>query len=136
MNDYKLTPKESDLLKVIKNEIDFAQDTPSLKPTMDTLDSNIKSSEGLLKSLGMSDELSEIKANTTYQSTMIEAEKKNVKVRTFDDLLRDANERVQDNVDFSDIFTPEELSANLDVIEKLNADFNAIHRLDSIDWAI
>lgn len=136
MSDYKMTQKESDILKVIKNEIDFAKDTQSLKTTINALDSKIDSSEELLRSLGMSDELTEIKANAINRSSMRVSDKKIVTVRSFEDLLRDANERMPDNIDFSDVFSSEELSANLDVIERLNEEFNAIHRLDSADWAI
>lgn len=136
MSDYKLTPNESDILKVIKHEIDYAKETSSLKPTISALDSNISSSEELLLSLGLGAELSMTKTDDDYQLLKESARKKIITIRSFEELLHDANERIPDSVDFSDIFTPDELSANRDVIEMLNADFNAIHRLDNTDWAI
>ena len=80
MSDYKLTPNESDILKVIKNEIDFAKKTPTLKPTINALDSNITSSEDLLRSLGLGDELEKIKTNTNSSILVKPVEKKIITV--------------------------------------------------------
>ena len=44
----RLTQKEKDLLKVIKNEIDYAQETSSLKRTKETLEARIAESKLLL----------------------------------------------------------------------------------------
>jgi hypothetical protein len=136
MNDYRLTSSESDILKVIKNEIDTAQNALSLRSTIDALDVNIASSTELLRSLGFEDELAKIQTSANNQISSKPAEKKIIEVRTFEDLLNDANERIPNSVDFTDIFSTEELAANREVIEKLNEDFNAIHRLDGVDWAI
>ena len=136
MDNYKLTPDESDILKVIKNEIDYAQETPSLEETKNLLDANIKSSEDLLRSLSMGSEFAKISSNANKETNLRITEKKVVTVRSFENLLRNANERIPDIIDFSDIFTTEEIAKNRDIIERLNANFNTIHRLDGADWAI
>jgi len=133
MDKIKLTENERGILKVVKNEIDFIQNTPSLKPTIASLDDNIASSEELLRSLGYGDAVAKTKASGSCSQPI---KKKTITIRSFDDLLRDANKNIPDEVDFSDILTTEEIAANWVVIEKLNEDFNAVHRLDKIDWAI
>ena len=136
MSDYKLTPNENDILKVLKNEIDNAKNTPSLKPAINALDYSISTSEELLRSLGLGDELAKIKTEDNNQLPIESAKKKKITIRPFEELLHDANEQILYSVDFSDIFTADELFANREIIESFNADFNAIHRLDSVDWAI
>jgi hypothetical protein len=130
MPESKLTDTEKNILKVIKNEIDFADDVPSLDKTKEVLDKRILESEELLRAIGYSDNLNnlEVKSNQEPPHTVV--------VRPFDELLKDANARIPDKVSFSDIFAPEEITANSDYIKQLNEDFNAIHRLDVADIAI
>lgn len=47
-----------------------------------------------------------------------------------------ANINIIQDVDFSDIFTPEKIQTNSDIVNKLNEEFNGLHRLDKVDWAI
>ena len=127
---HPLTDVEKDILKVIKSEIDDARDTPSLKDTKTALDKSVAESEALLCSLGMGDELSHIEVKRDLQP------RKTLVVRSFDDLLKDANERYPQEIGFEDIFTSMELAANADHISQLNAEFNAVHRLDVVDILI
>ena len=130
MAKHSLSPEEKDILKVIKTEIEYAKDTHSLKPETETLNANISDSEALLKSIGYGNELQEISISSATQET------KTIVVRSFEELLKNANEKHPENVCFEDIFTKEELLANADVITKLNDEFNAIHKLDKIDVII
>ena len=61
MTKHPLDNGEKDILKVLKSEIDYAKNTPSLKATKSALDINISESEALLRSLGRGDELRSIK---------------------------------------------------------------------------
>jgi len=130
MPDHKLTDSDKALLKVIKNEIDYAQDTPSLADAQQSLDTSIAASEALLRSIGYGDELEhvEIKQEPQAHRTLV--------VRSFDDLLQDANVRYPDEIGFEDIFSDTELAANREYIRQLNAEFSAVHKLDAVDVII
>lgn len=125
-----LTQKEKDLLKVIKNEIDYAQGTPSLEATKEVLDTSIVESEALLRSFGLGEELRPAVVKKESQKS------KALVVRSFDELLSDANQRYPDEIGFSDIFTKSELVVNTDYIRQLNAEFNAVHKLYAVDVII
>ncbi|MDR1643101.1 MAG: hypothetical protein LBT59_25690 [Clostridiales bacterium] len=112
---------EKDLLKVVKSEISFAKDTPSLEGEQKLLDSSIAESEALLKSLGMP----VIRAVAPSKGS----QPKVIKIRSFEDLLQDANVRDPGEVGFEDIFSKEELEANRKRIKDLNAEFDSVHRL-------
>lgn len=130
MPQHPLSDNEKDILKVIKNEIDYAQCTPSIKETKDTLETRIAESEVLLRSIGCGDEVKHI----TVKAGVIKP--KAIVVRSFDDLLKDANQTYPNEISFEDIFTRAELDANTEYIRKLNAEFNAIHKLDAVDITI
>jgi hypothetical protein len=128
----KLTQGEKDILKVVKNELNNATLDCSLKETKITLDSAIDSSEMLLRSLGIKVDPTNIRKAGTFNPTG----KKSIKITPFEDLLTEANTNIVRDIDFSDIFTSEEIKANADIINKLNEEFNSLHRLDKVDWAI
>lgn len=130
MPKHPLSEDEKDILKVIKNEIDYAQDTPSLTETKETLDTSIAESEALLRSIGRGAESSHIVVKTEIQKP------DTVVVRSFDDLLQEANKKYPDEVGFEDIFTKAELAANSEYIRQLNAEFDAVHKLDAVDVII
>lgn len=128
-NDF-LSGGEKDLLKVVKNEIDYAQDTASLEPIKKALDISISESEALLRSIGREDELGHIEINSNLQR------REEFTIRSFDDLLKDANIRYPGEIGFEDIFTGAEIAANTQYIQQLNNAFDATHTLDSIDIII
>ena len=130
MAKYQLSTEEKDILKVIKTEIEYAQETPSLKPVTETLDANISDSEALLKSIGYGEKLQKISMSPATQ------ESKTVVVRSFEELLKNANDKYPEDICFEYIFTKEELLANTEVIARLNDEFNTIHKLDEIDVLI
>lgn len=125
-----LSDSEKDLLKVIKNEIDYVQDASSLEPTKKALGARISESEILLHSMGRGDELERIEISNSQQKH------EGFAIRSFDDLLKDANERYPREVGFKDIFTNEKITANAKYIQQLNEEFDATHRLDAIDIII
>lgn len=127
-----LTQDEKDILKVVKNELNNATLDCSLKETKITLDSAIDSSEMLLRSLGIKVDPTNISKAGTFSPTG----KRSIKITPFEDLLTEANTNIARDIDLGDIFTPEEIKANADIINKLNEEFNSLHRLDKVDWAI
>ena len=130
MSGYKLTNAEREILKVLKNEMDYALDTPSLKPVLAEMEANIAASEALLRSLGYEKHLE----NMVVEKQPVSRQK--IVVRSWDDLVKDANKRIPGDITFEDLFSPEELTANRAYIQKLYDEFNAIHSLDEIDVCI
>ncbi|SMP72468.1 hypothetical protein [Anoxynatronum buryatiense] len=130
MPKHILSESEKDLLKVVKNENDYAQNTPSLEQTKKTIDTRIAESEELLRSIGHGDDLKRIEIESEPQTHDAHI------VRSFDDLLKDANERNPEEVAFEDIFSNEELEANRKYIRQLNAEFNTVHDFDTVDVII
>jgi len=108
--------------------IDEARTVPSLENEISAMAHNIKESEELLLSLGY--DLSSIPTIENEQTRRV------IVVRPFSELLDEANRKYPENVNFLDIFTPEEIAANHDYIKALNEEFNAIHRLDAVDITI
>lgn len=130
MSMHSLNKGEKDILKVLKNEIDYAKNTPSLEVTKRTLDTNISESEALLRSLGCDEELSNIEVLPN------EKQLKAIMIRSFDELLLMANQKYPDEIGLEDIFSKEELAENAGYIRQLNAEFDAVHKLDVIDVTI
>lgn len=130
MARHTLSDSERDLLKVIKNEFDYVQDTPSLEPSRSALNVSIAESEALLRSIGCGDDLKhmEIRKEPKEQKTLI--------IRSFDDLLSDAYEHYPQEISFEYLFSSAELAANADTIRQLNVEFDTVHRLDTIDVII
>jgi hypothetical protein len=61
---------------------------------------------------------------------------KTLTVRSFDELLTEADKLYPADVDFAGILTPQEIAEHSAYIEQFNEDFNAIHRLDKVDVLI
>ena len=130
MPKHSLSENEKDIVKVLKSEIDYAKDITSLADTKIALNANISDSEELLRSIGYGDELSQLEVTTEPQKQKV------ITIRSFDDLLFDANERYPQDIGFEDVLTNAELTANTEYIQQLNSEFNAIHKLDKIDVLI
>ena len=130
MSAYNPTDSEKAFLKVVKNELCYAQNMPPLSNTREALNRNINESESLLRSLGLGSELCNVEPIGEPQMP------KTLIVRSFDDLLNDANKCYPDDIAFEDVFTSAELAANSEHIRQLNAEFNAVHKLDEVDVII
>ena len=103
MPKHSLSENEKDILKVLKSELDYAKDTPSLADTKNVLDANISDSEELLRSIGYGDELNQLEVTAEPQKQKV------ITIRPFDDLLSDANERYPQDISFEDVLTNAEL---------------------------
>ena len=121
---------EKDILKVLRNGIDEVENVEPIKPTLDRIESSISSSEVLLKALGYSDDLKNIALCTQKEVQRI------LVIRTFDELLLEANRKFPNEIQLSEIFTDSELSIQNNYINQLYSEFDAIHKLDIIDILI
>lgn len=130
MSRYLLSDSEKDCVKVLKSEMDSVQGTPSLKPNLDTMNIHISESEELLRSLGYGDKLESLEVVKTPETQKV------LTIRSFEDLLHEANQKCPDPVDLEDIFSKEELAENEKAIRQLNEKFNEIYHLDTIDITI
>lgn len=106
-----------------QNEID------SIKfPDSKNIDSRIAEPEELLLSLGIGPKKLENASHKTVKPVMI--------VPTWDELRKEAEMHVGNDITLESLFTEEELNKNSQAIKALNADYNSIHELDKIDIAI
>lgn len=131
MSKYTLSDSEKDILKVSKIGIDYAQSIPSLGSIKDMLDEHIAESEDLLRSLGYRPQMRQISNPPVYNPSATP-----IVVCSFEELLREANQKHPDEIGFEDIFTKSELAANAEYIQRLNDEFNSIHKLDKVDILI
>jgi hypothetical protein len=125
-----LSQGEKDALKVIKNGIAEIESVPSLKFERNQLDDSIASSEALLRSLGYGSKLNDIVIEPIQDTPRV------IEVRSFDDLLIDANRKYPNDVNFVDILSTQEIAEHTTYIEQLNEEFNSIHQLDEVDIGI
>ncbi len=91
------------------------------------LDDRIKKSEDILKGLGY--DLPERSASTRAMHSVSEIDE-------WEKIVEQANKCIERDVSVWELFTEEELASNEEYLIKLREDFDAIHRLDAIDWTI
>ena len=96
------------------------------------IDESICIAEETLMSLGIGKEILKEKCKSRSTSQ----EKKIITVRSWDEISREAELQSPHDVSVRDIFTYEELISNEAYLVKLREDFNSIHRLDAVDYAI
>ena len=93
------------------------------------VEKSICQSEELLRELGHT--LPHVKAHKRETLRLNDMER-----LEWDDVVAEAEKCVEGKVSIEQVFTKDELAANEEFIVKLREDFNAIHRLDAIDWTI
>ena len=100
------------------------------------LDGSIESSEEILRSLGYSLDVDKAKSHAENSNAEWLPQRELV-VPDWETLCKDANYNVDSPVQsVTELFTSEELSENRMFINKLNKDYNDIHKLDKVDIAI
>lgn len=129
MIDYKYTKKE-----MLRNKILKSQDERLKSISFpNQMDDSIEQSEELIKLLGFEDRLKEIKQASYIKS---QEDKISLKLPQWEELVQQAEQEIQYNVSLKSLFTSEELRRNEEYIQKMNNDFNQLHKLDSIDLSI
>lgn len=129
MIDYKYTKKE-----MLRNKILKSQDERLKSISFpNQMDDSIEQSEELIKLLGFENRLKEIKQASYIKS---QEDKISLKLPQWEELVQQAEQEIRYNVSLKSLFTNEELRRNEEYIQKMNNDFNQLHKLDSIDLSI
>ena len=129
--DYDYTPEEQQRNRVLKYQFQQLKD---IHFNMSDAEDCISESEELLSSLGYEKKIAKQKQKAKEKAGH---RTRHVKVMPeWEELCKEANAQTPEKVSLTDFFTEEELSVNRKYIEKLNDDYNAIHRLDKTDWTI
>jgi hypothetical protein len=124
---YKYGKTDRERLAVLKHQ-EKQLEGLSIPTPEETL---ISESEQLLQEFGYGEELEAIRSSSKKV-----AQKTKAVLPDWDTLVQEALRSEGENVGFYDLFSEEEITANREVIAQLNDEYNAIHRLDGIDWAI
>jgi hypothetical protein len=129
----KYITSEADLqrLKILKHQTEnLNQMGQQLSHINKMTDASIQDSEELLRSLGISFE--EISIN----QKPADSKPRKLELRSWADILSEAETSTSDSVSFADILSIEEIQGVENRIELLRGDFKSIHRLDKLDWSI
>lgn len=127
MSKYKYSDSEKQINSVLK----YQDDTLKGIKRIDLLLANerIAESEDLLKSLGYSlENISKTSTVNTHKSIMT--------IPKWDELYGKAEVQTGTNVELESLFTQEELQNNSQAVLMLNAEYNALHKLDKFDVII
>lgn len=126
MSKFKYDGSEQELNDVLKYQEEQLETIE--RPDMTKADQRIIESEELLKSIGYS-----IDKVPQVQSSKV---KRTIVVPSWEELCREAELSVGNNITLESLFTEEELRSNEQAIKRLNQEYNQIHHLDKYDVAI
>lgn len=126
MSKYKYTDFERQINSVLAHQ--SAELAKIHFPSTDRIDVRISSSEDLLRKLGYKIETSKVLPRTKERKIMV--------VPSWEKLCTEAERHVGTNCELKSLFTDEELKSNSEAIQKLNAEYSMLHRLDVYDIAI
>lgn len=126
MSKYKYTDFEKQINSVLAHQ--SAELAKIHFPSTDRIDVRISSSEDLLRKLGYKIEMSKVLPRTKERRIMV--------VPSWEKLCTEAERHVGTNCELESLFTEEELKSNSEAIQKLNAEYSMLHRLDVYDIAI
>lgn len=126
---YKYSKADRERLAVLKH-----QDKQLREMTVPSPDESlITESERILRELGYGKELESIKIGNREEKS---EQTVSMVLPDWNSMVQEALRNEGEEVGFYDLFSEEEIAANREAITQLNEDYNAIHHLDSIDWAI
>ena len=126
MSKFKYNGSEQEFNNVLKYQEELLETIE--RPDMTKAEQRIIESEELLKSIGYSiDKVHQVK-NSKVKRTIV--------VPSWEELCREAELSVGNNITLESLFTEEELRSNEQAIKRLNQEYNHIHHLDEYDVAI
>lgn len=126
MSKFKYNGSEQEFNNVLKYQEELLETIE--RPDMTKAEQRIIESEELLKSIGYSiDKVHQVK-NSKVKRTIV--------VPSWEELCREAELSVGNNITLEALFTEEELRSNEQAIKRLNQEYNHIHHLDEYDVAI
>lgn len=127
MSKFKYTETEKQMNTVLKHQDEILKGIQF--PSQAESDAIAAKADSLLRSLGYKpEERQGLTPSVKTKSVMA--------VPTWEEVCHDAERHVGTNCDLESIFTEEELKSNALAIKQMNAEFNAIHRLDAFDVSI
>lgn len=127
MSKYKYSDSEKQINSVLKYQDDTLKGIKRIDLSL--ANERIAESEDLLKSLGYSlENISKISTVNTHKSIMT--------IPKWDELYGKAEVQTGTNVELESLFTQEELQNNSQAVLMLNAEYNALHKLDKFDVII
>lgn len=129
MTKYEYSKEEMLRNKILKHQDELLKSISFSDQSGDT----IKEAENLIMSLGYEDKLREVKWSARLHSKEFVV---SLNMPQWEELVHQVELEIQDNVTLQSLFTSEELRENEEYIQKLNNDFNQLHKLDSIDISI
>ena len=98
-------------------------------PAASEIEKNISQSELILNNLGYS-------TQTVNKQIEVPSNKKRTTIPTWKSLVELAEKKVGTDCSLESLFTEEELKNNKEAIRQMNAEYNALHKLDEFDIAI
>lgn len=127
MSKYKYSDSEKQINSVLKYQDDTLKGIKRIDLSL--ANERIAESEDLLKSLGYSlENISKTSTVNTHKSIMT--------IPKWDELYGKAEVQTGTNVELESLFTQEELQNNSQAVLMLNAEYNALHKLDKFDVII
>lgn len=129
MSKYKYSVTEQQVNNVLKYQAEQLAQIDS--PNMSGVDNCISESEEILTNLGYRAELAHVK-----DSPAVLPNKKVMVVPSWKELCAEAERVVGTQCELEAIFTADELRKNEEVIQVINEEYNALHRLDKFDMGI
>lgn len=132
MGIYKYTKNEKEINKVLKlNELESNEVKKEFKDVAVKGDKLISETEELLKSLGYDKELLEIK----LESRKCDQVNKNLELRSWDEIVDEANSIIDYDVKLEDILTDKEFQNAYRDLDRINREFSRATKLNKTDIA-
>lgn len=133
IDDIEFTGHDQDYLKVLKHQKTLSEKLLAAnKEANDSADDAIASSEELLASLGIS--TANLKIDRSPEDIVLP--NRQVKMRSWDEIVREANLAVTHDVSIAEILTAEDIRRSDVKIDAIRKKFDLDHRLDALDWGI
>ena len=129
MKKYNYSDTERQFNRVLKHQSEEL--STIITPDLSSIETRIEESEEMLRSLGYSLELANVKYDGCRNDEM-----KRIVVPSWEHLSADAESADNIDIDLESLFTDEELRCNEQAIRKLNEEYNVLNRLDKYDIAI
>ena len=127
MSKFKYSEFEKQMNSVLKHQDEALTDIHF--PSAEKIDLTIAKTEELLRSLGCQPKaLKDLAPIPQTEKVMV--------VPTWEELCAEAERHVGMDCELESIFTEEELRSNELAIQRLNEEFNVVHRLDAFDIGI
>ena len=131
--DYVYTESERAINKVIEHQDhQLASIQSTISDNLHRAEDATKSAEQTLASCGIS--LDPLHSKTKIHSSPME--RKSIVVRSWEEIQIEAEQHIPYDVSIKSLFTESELNSSEAYLIKLREEFNALHRLDAIDYTI